>query len=365
MGLVDKFINMCTEPVTEKKKKGILDRLYEACTEPVEDKNQIEEDSQDVDVAFADSKKANQIYESIKGKLQVKRRELKVIGESLSSIDLNKFPKAKQIVESHKELCQSLEDIIKQQETVDKKDATESRDIKDTMYVLNLESSYAQFEKEYQERITVINNLYWLSELKKQNKNMKLDFRRMNLKNLNGDKIENYRRYVQTISDQREDFTYKLGDELIDELITSEYRLNMLILMRDVNNEKEVRINPFEKENDAKKAKYEELFLEDIEEANRRYEELQRKKRKYITLDALEKKDFMEIEGLAGQIKDDIDLAMVDDLSISEVFTSEGFNTIKQFVRLRLKMNYMIVKSQKVEKQCYKLNNNDYDDIDY
>lgn len=372
MGILKRIIDMCTEPVDEiNDSKGILERIYEACTEPVEDKNQIEEDSQDVDVAFADSKKANQIYESIKGKLQVKRRELKVIGKSLLSIDLNKFPKGKQdliseILESHEELCQSLDDIIKQQETVDKKDATESRDIKDTMDVLNLESSYAQFEKEYQEKITLVNNLYWLSELKKQNKNMKLDFRRMNLKNLNGDKIENYRRYVQTISDQREDFTYKLGDELINELITAEYRLNMLILMRDVNSsEEEVLTNPFEKENDAKKAKYEELFLEDIEEANRRYEELQRKKRKYVTLGALEKKDFREVDGLAEQIKDNIDLAMVDDLSISEVFTSEGFDTIKQFVRLRLKMNYMIAKSQKVEKQYCEQSNNDYGDIDY
>lgn len=357
MGILKRIKEMCTKPVdtTANDSKSILERIYEACTTPVEDEKKIEEDSQEVAVNFADSKKANQIYESIKGKLQVKRRELKVIGESLLSIDLKKFPKSKQdliikIVESYEELCRSLETIKNQQETVDRKDATESRNIKDTMDVLNLESSYTQFQKEYQEKITLINNLYWLSELKKQNKNMQLDFRRMRLKNLNGDKIENYRRYIQTISNQKEDFTYTLGDELIDELITSEYRLNMLILMRDVNNEEEVRINPFEKENDAKKAKYEELFLEDIEEANRRYEELQRKKREYITLGVLEKKDFRKIEGLAGQIKDAIDLAMVDDLSISEVFTSQGFDTIKQFVRLRLKINGVIAKLQEAEK---------------
>ena len=370
MGVLKKIIDMCTEPVddTKNNSKGILERIYEACTEPVEDENQIEEDSQEDDVSFADSKRANQIYESIKGKIQVKRRELKVIGQSLLSIDLNKFPKNKQdliieIVESHEELCKSLEAIINQQENVDRKDATESRNIKDTMDVLNLESRYAQFEEEYQSRITIINNLYWLSELKKQNKNMKLDFQKISLKNLNGNKIETYRRYVQTISEQREDFTYKLGDELIDELITAEYRLNMLVLMRDVNNGEEVQTNPFERKNDAKKEKYEQLFLQDIEEANRRYEELQRKKKRYTTIGALEKKDFREIEKLAEQIKDDIDLVMVDDLSISEVFTSDGFDTIKQFVRLRLKMNGMIVKAKKVDNRFYTANEDN--DIDY
>ncbi len=373
MGILKRIIEMCTEPVdTANDSKSILERIleriYEVCTEPVKDENQIEEDSQEIDLSFADSKKANQIYESIKGKIQVKRRELKVIGESLLSIDLNKFPKNKQdliieIIESHEELCKSLETIINQQETVDRKDATEPRDIKDTMDVLNLESSYAKFEKEYQEKIILINNLYWLSELKKQNKKMKLDFRKMSLKSLNSDKIENYRIYIQAISDQREDFTYKLGDELIDELITAEYRLNMLMLMRDVNNGEEVQTNPFESKNDAKKEKYEQLFLQDIEEANRRYEELQRKRKKYITLGELEKKDFKKIEKLAEQIKDGIDLAMVDDLSISEVFTSDGFDTIKQFVRLRLKMNSMIVKAKKVDDKFYIANEDN--DIDY
>ena len=178
---------------------------------------------------------------------------------------------------------------------------------------------------------------------------MKLDFEGKTGKEVNNKRIKSYRKYIQTISDQKEELTYQLGDELIEELIISEYRLKMLTLMRDISEGKEELVNPFERENSAKKVKYEELLLEDIEEANKQYGIIEREKTKYINSGLFERKDFNKLNKLAQEIGDNIDLAMVDDLSISEVFTDEEFATIKKFIKLRIKMNYIISKREEVK----------------
>lgn len=357
MGLFKKIVDLCTEPV-DPNQKGIFERIYEACTEPVEDENETEENNEQEekeDVSFADSKRAEQIAESINGKIQAKKRELRIIGQSLSSMDLNKIQKSakgkliKGIIEDYYEICEKLEKVINQQEIVAQKDATEPMSIENTMNVLNLQTMYGQFEGVYIEKIQLVNNLFWLSELKKQNNNMKLDFEGKTEKDANDKRIKSYKRYIQTISDQEEEFTYQLGDELIEELIISEYRLKMLTLMRDINEGKEEPINPFERENSAKKAKYEELLLEDIEEANKQYGMIEREKTKYINSGLFERKDFNKLNKLAQEIGDNIDLAMVDDLSISEVFTDEEFATIKKFIKLRIKINYIISKRETIK----------------
>lgn len=250
------------------------------------------------------------------------------------------------IIEDYYEICEKLEKLINQQEIVIQKDATEPMSIEDTMNVVNLQAMYGEFEEVYQNKIPLINNLFWLSELRKQNKNMKLDFEGKTEIEISGKRIKNYKRYIQVISEQKEEFTYKLGDELIEELIISEYRLKMLTLMRDVSLGKEEPVNPFERENSAKKAKYEELLLEDIEEANQQYERIEREKTKYINAGLFEKKDFNKLNKLAQEVGENIDLAMVDDLSISEVFTDEEFETIKKFVKLRIKINEIISKRE-------------------
>ncbi len=357
MGLFKKIVDLCTEPV-DPNQKGIFERIYEACTEPVEDENETEENNEQEekeDVSFADSKRAEQIAESINGKIQAKKRELRIIGQSLSSMDLNKIQKSAKgklingIIEDYYEICEKLEKVINQQEIVAQKDETEPMSIENTMHVLNLQTMYGEFEGVYIEKIQLVNNLFWLSELKKQNNNMKLDFEGKTGKEVNNKRIKSYRKYIQTISDQKEEFTYQLGDELIEELIISEYRLKMLTLMRDISEGKEELVNPFERENSAKKVKYEELLLEDIEEANKQYGIIEREKTKYINSGLFERKDFNKLNKLAQEIGDNIDLAMVDDLSISEVFTDEEFATIKKFIKLRIKMNYIISKREKVK----------------
>jgi hypothetical protein len=357
MGLFKKIVDLCTEPV-DPNQKGIFERIYEACTEPVEDENETEENNEQEekeDVSFADSKRAEQIAESINGKIQAKKRELRIIGQSLSSMDLNKIQKSAKgklingIIEDYYEICEKLEKVINQQEIVAQKDETEPMSIENTMRVLNLQTMYGEFEGVYIEKIQLVNNLFWLSELKKQNNNMKLDFEGKTGKEVNNKRIKSYRKYIQTISDQKEEFTYQLGDELIEELIISEYRLKMLTLMRDISEGKEELVNPFERENSAKKVKYEELLLEDIEEANKQYGIIEREKTKYINSGLFERKDFNKLNKLAQEIGDNIDLAMVDDLSISEVFTDEEFATIKKFIKLRIKMNYIISKREEVK----------------
>lgn len=354
MGLVDKFINMCTEPVTEKKKKGILDRLYEACTEPVESKKSEEEISEEDSINFADSKSAEQIFESIKGQLQTRKRELRTIGKSLASIDIEKFETSKksliqEIINDFSELCDNLKELIKKQEVVDQKHPTDSKTMTDIMNSVNLEDGYRRFDTKYQQKISLINSLYWLNELKKQNKNMESDFKTIPVEDLSDREIENYRRYIQTISEQKEDFSYRLGDELIDELIVSEYRLRMLVMMKDINEEKEIHTNPFEKENDAKKSKYEELLLEDLEYATEQYNQIVNGRKKYIKSNILTEKELKELEILAQEVQKDVDLAAVDDLSISEMFTSENLHTLKKFIKLKAIMNHTLSEVEKIE----------------
>lgn len=354
MGLVDKFINMCTEPVTGKKKKGILDRLYEACTEPVESKKSEEEISEENSINFADSKSAEQIFESIKGQLQTRKRELRTIGKSLASIDIEKFETSKksliqEIINDFSELCDNLKELIKKQEVVDQKHPTDSKTMTDIMNSVNLEDGYRRFDTKYQQKISLINSLYWLNELKKQNKNMESDFKTIPVEDLSDREIENYRRYIQTISEQKEDFSYRLGDELIDELIVSEYRLRMLVMMKDINEEKEIHTNPFEKENDAKKSKYEELLLEDLEYATEQYNQIVNGRKKYIKSNILTEKELKELEILAQEVQKDVDLAAVDDLSISEMFTSENLHTLKKFIKLKAIMNHTLSEVEKIE----------------
>lgn len=79
MGLFRKLVDLCTEPV-DPNQKGIFERIYEACTEPVEDENKIEENNtqgESQDVSFADSRRSEQIAESINGKIQAKKKRTK------------------------------------------------------------------------------------------------------------------------------------------------------------------------------------------------------------------------------------------------------------------------------------------------
>lgn len=87
---------------------------------------------------------------------------------------------------------------------------------------------------------------------------------------------------IQAISNQRKKFTYKLGDEIIDELIIAEYRIRMLVLMKDVDEGIEVTENPFQRENRAKKERYEELLLEDLEEVEKQYQNIDQQRKYYI-----------------------------------------------------------------------------------
>lgn len=352
MGLWKKFIETYTEPVKKEKqpKSNFWNRLIETYTEPVEQTHH--------ELEFADSGSVEELSESLSGKIQAKNQELKMLRMSLESIDLERFPQSQKVVETYNQLCDDLAQLLHEEQNLNEDD---------TLAVINLETRYQNFEREYEEKSSIIKSMYWLNELKKQNNNMNLDFNKTPINKITDKKLESYKLYIQKISSQRTDFSFQFGDELIDELIIAEYRLRMLMLMKAVSKGMEIKENPFSSEKASKKARYEALLLADIEKASQQYERIDYDREKYTKLKLYDESDFQKLDKQAQDILEGLNNAMIDDLSISELFADGEVKTLKKLVKLKAKMNEIASKSDQIisyEKKKIKKGNVDYDDDD-
>ena len=116
----------------------------------------------------------------------------------------------------------------------------------------------------------------------------------------------------------------------------------MLDLMKDIFEGRDVRVSPFQRESQTKKDKYEELLLEDLKITGKEYNELERKVM-HGKIKIHDKQYMQNLRELSQDVQESIDLAMVDDLSISELFTEEQFETLQKFIILRGNINQIFL----------------------
>lgn len=291
-------------------------------------------------VEFADTEATEEMAENLSEKIRKKRKDLKMIGMSVTSVNLDNIPESKEIAEQYLALLDEIEQISNR----------EKASSGSVMETVEIQRSFSEFERKYEEQIPKIKSLYLLSELIKQNNNMKREYDKTPAWQLSRDKLQNYKDYIKKISIQQETFPPQFKRQLMNELITAEYRLRMLMLMRNVYEGKEELINPFAKDADAKKQRYEEMFLEDLEDLSKQYERITNLKRIYIGSKQYTESDFRKLDESTDELLNKLSDGFIDDFSVIEIFDNREYKTLKQFIEIKVKMNHMEAMRSELER---------------
>lgn len=352
MGLFDKLKDALTETVeepvdkpkrgiknlffeevdTSKKKRGMKDIFFEevGSGEPKRSLRDIFlEEEKGADVEFVDSQELESASGTIKGKLQDKNRELKMLGLAINTIEIKDFPESGDVIREYLALLEEQKRLSELASKVSDEDI---------MGQVTLERKYDEFERRYEAKIPRIKSLYYLREMRRQNSDMKRAFSGKAGEISNG-QINGYVEYIRLISEQKGAFHSQYVELLNNELVIAEYRLKMLMLMRDISRCEESRTNPFSRDSKVKKDKFGEIFLEDFAESSKQYELMNSRRKRYVSAQVLDERTFDEIDKMVDELGVKMNNKVVDDFSISEVFDNSGYDILKTFVRLKIKMN--------------------------
>jgi len=309
----DQFFEGSEEEVVKPKKKGFFDQFFE-------DK-----------VEFADTDAEEEMAEDFSEKIRKKRKDLKMIGMSVTSVKLDNIANSKEIVEECLALLEEIEQISNQERA-----STGS-----VMETVEIQRRFHEFERKYEEQIPRIKSLYLLSELIKQNNNMKREYDKTPARQLTRDKLRNYKEYIKKISMQQETFPSQFRKQLMNELMMAEYRLKILLLMKSTYEGEKDIINPFAKDSDIKKQRYEEMFLEDLEELSKQYERITALKRMYIKSEQYTESDFRKLDERTDELLNKLSDGFIDDFSVVEIFDNREYKTLKKFIKIKVELNEM------------------------
>lgn len=301
-----------------KKKPSIRERLSNIFFE--EEKPEVE---------FADPNEVQNMSETLGGKLQDKKRELTMMGMALRQINVKEFPGSERIIQEYLELLE----VQKRLSTLE--DGLQEDDI---MGRISLERDYEEFEQKYNERIPKIKTLFYYKELKRQNARMKSAFSQ-SIRVLSQDDLDDFKEYIQKIKEQQQEFSDDYKDEILSELLTAEYRLGMLNLMRDYYLGEEPSKNPFSMYSQSKKNRFAELLLGDITDADEQFQNIMQRQSIYTRTNVISSEDFEKLSNEADTLNSEINNGIIDDLSISGMFENTQYDTLKMFLRLKIKMN--------------------------
>ena len=302
MGIIKNFLKKYTY-VDPNAKPGVLDKLFEG--EP--------------DVSLVDSDIVEEMSKSLTGKIKSRKRELMVMGMTILASDFKKIPNSEQVV-------QEYNDLVKDLEQLEKLDNGSNNSL--------LKTQYAQFELKYEQKIELLKSAYLLSELTSKNNRMQADYNKKPKKQIKSDDIIEYETYIKNISSQIKEFSPSHQKQFIDELIRAEYRLMMLQIMKGYKEK-----NPFTGASKVRKERYEALFMEDVEEMGKQYDQIANLQKSYIKSDILTKKGFQLLDESSDKILKSLNSKFIDDFSISEIFTNEGYDLLKEFLDLKSWMN--------------------------
>lgn len=348
MGIFQKMIERYTEPeevAKAKEKPSFFDQFFEDSEqEPGKTKktsffDQFFEQPEE-EVNFANTEAMEEMAENLSEQIRKKRKDLKMIGMSVTSVKLENIAESKEIAEQYVTLLDEIEQISNQ----------EKASSGSVMETVEIQRKFHEFERKYEEQIPRVKSLYLLSELIKQNNNMKREYDRTPAWQLTRDKLQNYKEYIQKISIQQETFPPQLKRQLMNELITAEYRLKILILMRNSYEGKEEKSNPFSKDGDVKKQRYEEMFLEDLEELSQQYERITILKRIYIESKQYTEEDFNQLDESTDELLNKLSDGFIDDFSVIEIFGKKEYRTLQQFIEIKMKLNAMEAMRKQLER---------------
>ena len=302
MGIIKNFLKKYTY-VDPNAKPGVLDKLFEG--EP--------------DVSLVDSDIVEEMSKSITGKIKSRKRELMIMGMTILASDFKKVPNSEQVVKEYNDLIKDLEEL-------EKLDNGSNNSL--------LKTKYSQFEIKYEQKIELLKSSYLLSELTSKNDRMKTDFNKKAKKQIKSNDIDEYETYIKNISFQIKEFSPSHQKQFVDELIKAEYRLMMLQIMKGYKEK-----NPFAGASKVRKERYEALFMEDVEEMGKQYDNIVGLQNSYIKSGVLTKKEFKLLDESSDRILKNLNSKFIDDFSISEIFTNEGYGLLKEFLDLKAWMN--------------------------
>lgn len=197
--------------------------------------------------------------------------------------------------------------------------------------------------------------IYLLVELQKQNKNMKIRFKKP-IDDINKLKIDikEYEKYInlaQKAVDEAENnkdciFSEKNRAEFNKESLIAEYRLDMLILLKQMfndsssYNEKTINENPFDGLDPAKQEIFSDYLLDDLSELSKDFERITNSSE--IIDKYYRSRSMSVLDSIATELGDLIDDRMiVDNLSLKNVFNSDSkdFDSV-DFLRKMVLLRY-------------------------
>lgn len=339
---------------SDKPKKSFWDFLF------VEDKPEIE---------FTNPKDVQDLADTIGGKLQDKKNELRMMGLALKQIDIKEYPGSYEITKQYLELMDKLKKLIISEDQLQEGNIMEE---------VSLEANYKEFENQYNEIVPRIKTLFYYKELKNQNNRMKNAFNTRSIKTISQKELDDYEGYINKIKEQQYKFSDDYHEEIVAELLKAEYRLSILHLMKDIYDNNEPTNNPFLEYNDTKKDRFAEFLFEDITEANDQYQNILNRQNLYIRTKVIDESEFENLSEEADKLNSEINNGIIDDLSLTGMFENEQYDSLKMLLKLKIDMNeidslyeeaqnidlnrYMQSKKGKKGKKGKKNNNPDFSD---
>ncbi len=344
MGLFNSIINSLTDPVDEsqsKPKKGFIDSLFVDESMPVEKKpgkirsfiDSLYEDEPQVN--FTDSDDVNNAFSNLSGKIKVYQKKINMLSIGVSSIsNPENFSGSQEVINNYCALAEKFKELEPYM-------SVSERDI-DSFTQAQLEIKMNEFENSYNKLIPTVQTLCWLSETTKANHEMKTLYDSGTLKEITYSKLEEFYDYIIQIVKNKSTFEgYK--KELVAELLKAEYRWKILKLMRDIGSRNtEILESPFAKSGDLKKSEFERFFLEDFDSLRQQCENVFGLKRQYIEEAHICSSEYFDkLDKKQEAIFSRLNLFMIGDFSISEIFSPSGtgFETLKDFLSLKLDLN--------------------------
>lgn len=217
----------------------------------------------------------------------------------------------------------------------------------------DIQKSFSELKKAYEEDKRMADGEYTIRELEKQNRNMDKIFEESIKKSgLSKSKLDEFISYISKIQNkitesdnsERPLLTGVQRQKFNTASMRSEYRIKMLELMYlldvgDINN------NPFKDLSVVKQRMFSKMLFEDAQEAQIQYNNLSAHEEifnKYYG-----RKYFSEIDNMAQFLSDKFaDITMIEDFSMSQLFDSsnseaQSFEILKKFIRFKTSLNDM------------------------
>lgn len=216
----------------------------------------------------------------------------------------------------------------------------------------DIQKSFQELERMYEEDKRMADGEYTIKELVKQNKQMNKTFENsLEQGGINKEKLDEFISYISKIqkkiseSDHEEIplLTKVQRQKFNNTSMESEYRIKMLELMYLLSIG-EVEVNPFKNLSVLKQRIFSEKFFQDVQIAQAQYSSLADSEEIF---NRYNRNYFTSIDGMAKRLTDQlIDASMVEDFSIRQLFDSKNsdiksFAFLKEFIRFKTTLNEM------------------------